>query len=368
MFISKAAHEREVRALQEELQRSRDENDALKAQLDRLQRELDEARSSSVREDELNGLMTFENENMKTGLVDIQANIASSVNSAKHTLSMVSEINDDFDRIAGEINTIASTLNGLAGVAQQSNGVVSNLSEHAGKISSVLTLIQGISEQTNLLALNAAIEAARAGEAGRGFAVVADEVRNLADKTRSAINDTRDVIESMLGNVSDVEQSSVQLVDGVSHIDESVTGFKERLNHIYSGVKSSFSDVSVMADSVFMSLAKLDHIIWKVNTYLSINKREPAFQFVDHHNCRLGKWYYEGDGKQFFSRSRFYTALERPHAGVHNGTHEVFDIISRQPLDYNALLQVLREMEQSSSGVFSGLDDIRSDVHAMGSN
>lgn len=365
MFISKAKHRQEIERLRNELHASRDENSALQAENERLRSEVEQARDTNPREDELNGLMTFENENMRTGLMDIQANIANSVSSAKHTLSMVDGISGDFDRIASEIGDIAQTLNRLAQVSQQSSDVVHNLSEHAGKISTVLTLIQGVSEQTNLLALNAAIEAARAGEAGRGFAVVADEVRGLADKTQSAISDIRTIIDAMLGNVSDVEHSSTELVQDVQAIDSTVSDFKSRLHGIYGGVKSSFGDVSVMADSVFMSLAKLDHVIWKVNTYLSINRKEPAFNFVDHHNCRLGKWYYEGDGKEFFSRSKYYRDLEPPHAGVHDSTHGVFDLIGQQPIDYEALLDVLHRMEQSSSGVFAGLDKIRNDIHSL---
>jgi hypothetical protein len=254
-------------------------------------------------------------------------------------------------------------LSDLAGVSQAANHSVSNLSDNAGRISSVLTLIQGISEQTNLLALNAAIEAARAGEVGRGFAVVADEVRALADKTQSAISGTQEVIQAMQQNVSMVEKSSVSVAEGVQIIDKTVSQFEGRSKTIYSGVKGSFDDVATMSDSVFMSLAKLDHIIWKVNTYLSINKGEPAFQFVDHHNCRLGKWYYEGDGKQYFSKSQHYGALEKPHAEVHNSTHSVFDLIQQHPLDYEALMAVIEQMEGASESVFTVLDRIRADVN-----
>lgn len=362
MFISKTKHRSALEKLQNDLRNSSAENRTLSAEVERLRGELEEACHRNTREDELNGLMTFENEHVRAGLLDIQGNIANAVNAAKSTLSVVDDIGSDFDRIAGEIGGIAATLNRLAGVSEQSHAVVHNLSEHAGKISSVLTLIQGVSEQTNLLALNAAIEAARAGEAGRGFAVVADEVRSLANKTQSAISDIRGIIDAMLGNVSQVEQNSVALMDDVRNVDTTVTDFKTRLHDIHDGVKRSFGDVTVIADSVFMSLAKLDHVIWKVNTYLSINKKEPAFQFVDHHNCRLGKWYYEGDGHRFFSQSKHYNELERPHAGVHDSTRGVFELIEQQPLDYPGLLRALQAMEESSNGVFAGLDQIRDDT------
>ncbi|MEA3553424.1 MAG: CZB domain-containing protein [Campylobacterota bacterium] len=108
-----------------------------------------------------------------------------------------------------------------------------------------------------------------------------------------------------------------------------------------------------------MSLAKLDHVIWKVNTYLSVAKREPAFKFVDHKNCRLGKWYSEGLGKRYFSETPSYSQLDRPHSIVHNGTHHVFETISKDgDLDYGTLLKSFKEMEDASGDVFKLLDKI----------
>jgi hypothetical protein len=101
----------------------------------------------------------------------------------------------------------------------------------------------------------------------------------------------------MQDNVKSVATASTQVIEKVGRVSTAVSGFETNLTEMGEGVKSYFMDVNVMTDSIFMSLAKLDHVLWKVNTYLSVNMNEPAFDFVDHHNCRLGKWYYEGDGK-----------------------------------------------------------------------
>lgn len=367
MFVSKSSHEQRVRSLKDENAGLAAENASLRAELEQLREELAALRGNEQREEQLNALMTYQDEHLKTGLMDIQSNLAVSVSEAKQTLSAIESVTGDFDGVAVEILQISSFLGALAGMAQDSNQVVSQLSTHASKINAVLTLIRTIAEQTNLLALNAAIEAARAGEAGRGFAVVASEVRSLADKTQIAILETREVIQNMLANVASVEGTSLRLVEGVQAINDNVLGFEKHLNTLQIHVNASFNEVRVMSDSVFMSLAKLDHVIWKVNTYLSISKHEPAFPFVDHHNCRLGKWYEQGDGKMFFAHSRYYRELDAPHAKVHDGTQRVFALLRQSPLNYSLLLDALDEMERNSDRVFVSLDRIRADVESSGS-
>jgi len=114
-------------------------------------------------------------------------------------------------------------------------------------------------------------------------------------------------------------------------------------------------------DRVFMSLAKLDHILWKVNTYYSAITKKEQFKFVDHYNCRLGKWYYEGDGKESFSHTSHYQALEDPHATVHNGTHKVFELMVEENINKDALIAAFKEMEDGSVKMFGTLDKILQD-------
>ncbi|AKH22173.1 hypothetical protein AAY24_09545 [Sedimenticola thiotaurini] len=348
--------------LEEENQRLSREVEQCRAELAARDEELDRLRATAGREAQLDQLMRFENENLKLGLVDIQGNLAGSVSAAKHSLAGFGAISGEIETLVNHIQQITADLDTLSAVSARSGESVSDMSSRAGEISSILALIKGIAEQTNLLALNAAIEAARAGEQGRGFAVVADEVRGLADKTQSAITEINDVIQTMQDNVRSVSQASVQVIEMVGKVASAVTGFQQDLGKMGGGMQSYFEDLNKMTDSVFLSLAKLDHVLWKVNTYLSVNMNAPAFDFVDHHNCRLGKWFYEGEGKEFFSHSSYYQQIEEPHSVVHQGTKGVFELLGGEQRNYPALLQAFEVMEQNSHQVFEMLDRVEADV------
>ncbi|MCB1926389.1 MAG: CZB domain-containing protein [Gammaproteobacteria bacterium] len=352
-----------------ELEQLRSQVSALQSELADTRQQLEHAQTDNARlqgmqqgrESQLNGVMTLQNTNMKSGLVDIQGALATSVQSVKSTLSCAQTISTDFAHLANNSEHIAKELNGLASLSVESGVSVQEMTNRAGQISSVLSLIRSIAEQTNLLALNAAIEAARAGEHGRGFAVVADEVRSLADRTQKAIVETDGVIHEMQQNVARVGEAFDNLVHRAERLDNETTAFKERLDGMYSYVTNSFNDIGEMADNVFVSLAKLDHVVWKVNTYLSVNQHTPAFDFVSHHNCRLGKWYYEGEGHEYYSRSQHYNGLERPHEQVHSSTKDVFAHLNGDSPNYDAILPALQNMEAASHDVFAYLDRIRED-------
>jgi len=128
------------------------------------------------------------------------------------------------DRTTASIDNLAADMS--AAMVQ-----VEGLAANSEKIGSVLEVIRAIAEQTNLLALNAAIEAARAGEAGRGFAVVADEVRNLARRTQESVEETRLVIEQLQSGTQDVVgsmgNSHRQAQDSVEQVGQAVTALQQ---------------------------------------------------------------------------------------------------------------------------------------------
>ncbi|WP_456362268.1 methyl-accepting chemotaxis protein [Pseudomonas syringae] len=189
------------------------------------------------------------------------AQAASHADSAAHQgMSIVQETSDSISHLAREIGHAVE--------------VVQTLSRDSENINAILTTIRGIAEQTNLLALNAAIEAARAGEQGRGFAVVADEVRNLAQKTQQATQEIQSMIQQLQSGTRQVVQV---MQDSQNRTDESVTHATQAaealgsitqavsvINDMNTQIASAAEEQSAVADDINRNVINIGEVAREV--------------------------------------------------------------------------------------------------------
>lgn len=146
-----------------------------------------------------------ETEQVSAAVEELSHSIKEVADAASAASMLAEEADRESNRGLESINATISEVSTMAQELSQAQQIITKLSDDSQKIDSILEVITAISEQTNLLALNAAIEAARAGEAGRGFAVVADEVRNLASKTGTSANE----IHAMIRHLQETADSAV---------------------------------------------------------------------------------------------------------------------------------------------------------------
>ncbi len=174
-------------------------------------------------------------EELSSSTSNIIESVQAGITEVQNAKNKVNEGNSKLQQSIAQVNKVASS---LAGVSDN----LEELKTASQAITNIISIIVDIAEQTNLLALNAAIEAARAGEAGRGFAVVADEVRKLAEKTSTSTQEISSMVSSIQNNVIGVVDIIHQGIEEVEHSSESINAvgdnFKEVVNQMQTAANT----------------------------------------------------------------------------------------------------------------------------------
>ncbi|MCP5279599.1 MAG: CZB domain-containing protein [Thiobacillus sp.] len=309
--------------------------------------------------------------NLLKNLASTQQDLTRITEHMKIVASEATRTNSDAEASHAVVSSVVQSLSEISTLIDHASVAITQLNARGAEIQQAVSLINGIADQTNLLALNAAIEAARAGEAGRGFAVVADEVRKLAENTKNASISIGRVMEDLMREAESMLKDSVTMREMANSSRGVVGDVSARFNQFATSAKTTLEKTYHALDMSFASLIKVDHIIYKQRAYMALGtggeEQYVSAVSVDCHGCRLGKWYYEGDGKERFIDTRAYKTMESPHHQVHHSAHEMMSYIDKgwehDVEMQNTIYGQLEKMESASQAVMETIGHMVAEKH-----
>lgn len=326
-------------------------------------------------------------EEVSAAMNEMSATAAEIASHAAETATATEQADHSSEQGSQIVEQSSKGISLLAAEVEEAARVIQKLNEYSENIGSILDVISGISEQTNLLALNAAIEAARAGEHGRGFAVVADEVRQLAQRSKDATTEIHQMIEQLQQGVEQsvkvIEASHQEAEKTVKQTEvarqalEEITVAMARISDMSAQIASAAEEQTAVSDDINrhivnisegavetvsqtaniiaatsdigseisqlmnqmrtfkvnidprieLAMAKSAHRAWKVRvrSFLDGQTSLSLNQAVDHHQCDLGRWY-DGDGCKHYGDFPEMVALKEPHKKMHQLIREIIQL------------------------------------------
>ncbi|MDW8066152.1 MAG: methyl-accepting chemotaxis protein [Aquificaceae bacterium] len=240
---------------------------------------------------------------------------------------------------------------------------ISQLADKAKNVVGIIELIREVAEQTNLLALNAAIEAARAGEQGRGFAVVADEVRRLAERTQKATEEVAQILTTVQEEVQTILEKSKNAVKSVKESSQEVDSLRSIIDSFNKSAGNTARLASLIENILDITANKLDIIIFKHNAYFCLYNLVDTGFYSDSRSCTFGQWFYK-EGMSKFGQHEEFKNIEALHEKLHAHVEEILEIFKAEDPESELIrrekevLKKAEEMEKVVSNMFSYFDKL----------
>ena len=300
------------------------------------------------------------------GSIEMVIKVAKDVTAAEQKSAfiqqLVTEISDNAKRNAETLSktareTLASmqdvehSVHEVGSLIQENHRLSEGLKQEVGAIQGIAQNIREIAYQTNLLALNAAIEAARAGEHGRGFAVVADEVRNLSKRVQEAT-------EEVQKNIATISSSTTAMGESSTKARNRAEGAEAVTQKLATTLKT----LSGIAANLAIEAGTGDHELFVANILEQASLPVPTLRaedLPDHHHCAFGQWY-DTLGQELLSNRPEFRAIATPHQQLHVAGKQFLTALAQS--DAQQQQQSRNALKEAEGAVITALKQLREEL------